>query len=433
MTLVEPVELAAPDELGRVHFIAVGGAGMGPIAKLYAESGLAVTGCDRAPDSLGALAQAGVGVSLGHDPSHLEGVDTVVYSSAVRESNPELAAARQRGLRVWHRSAGLAALMIGQTGIAVSGTHGKTTTSGMLAHALTQLGADPSYVIGSPLQGGSDHRLGGGGAFVVEADESDGSFLQYPAQIVVVTNIEADHLDNWGTPQAYRAGFAKFANQPAVAEVVVPPELVGLVRPGGPRVHRFTAPEEPYELLAVGQHNQRNAAAAFAVCHDVLGFDADRVRAALATYRGTRRRMELVAEVGGVKVYDDYAHHPTEVAATLAAARSLPHKRLVVCFQPHLFTRTRDFAAEFAQVLSAADLAVVLDVYPAREDPIEGVTGRLVADRVPQGAVYAETLDQAVDELARLARPGDLVITMGAGSVTGIGPRLAAALSGGHG
>ncbi len=461
--LIEPVELVGVAELGAVHFIAIGGAGMSPIAALYAELGVPVSGSDQADSAtLAGLAALGIRTYVGHDPVQLGDAATVVVSSAIRENNPELAEARRRGLRIWHRSAALAALMLGRIGVAVTGTHGKTTTSAMTAVLLAGAGADPGYVVGSPLTAtGRAWHLGSGEAFVVEADESDGSFRQYPAGIAVVTNVEADHLDNWGTPAAYAAGFVDFAAASGVHTVVTSADdpgamaLVPAIRAAGKRVvtvgesagadvrlsglefvaggsRAFLEAEGDRGELVLGvpgRYNLHNAASAYAVGR-ALGLPGPALRAAASGFTGTSRRFEPVAEVAGVRIFDDYAHHPTEVAATLTAARGMVAPgRLVACFQPHLFTRTRDFAPEFGRALALADEIFVLGIYPAREDPLPGVTGRLVADAaqaVAPGRVrYVETLAEAAPALAAALRPGDVVITLGAGDVTQVGPRLA--------
>jgi UDP-N-acetylmuramate--alanine ligase len=468
--LIEPVPLLPVAELGAVHFIAIGGAGMSGIAAMYAGLGVPVSGSDQADTpTLAELAQLGIRTFVGHDASQLGDATTVVVSSAVRETNPELADARRRGLRVWHRSAALAALMLGRTGIAVTGTHGKTTTSAMTATLLAGAGADPSWVVGAPLAAtGRAWHLGGGPAFVVEADESDGSFRQYPAGIVVVTNVEADHLDNWGTPEAYAAGFVALATSGGVDTVVISADDPGAVaitpavRAAGKRVVTFgesadadvrlrdlrfppTGAQAQIEaggdagevrLTVPGRYNLHNAAAAYAVGR-ALGLDGAALRAAASGFAGTARRFQRIADVAGVRIFDDYAHHPTEVAATLTAARGLAGDgRVVACFQPHLFTRTRDFASEFGGALVLADEVLVLGIYPSREDPIPGVTGRLVADAAAAAAAvpvhYAETLAEAAPALAAIVRPGDLVVTLGAGDVTRVGPALAALLEAGR-
>jgi len=453
--------------------MAVAGAGMSPIAHLWHGRGVGVDGCDQADSPVAAALRAdGVGVKIGHNPAHLDGVDTVVVSSAIQPSNTELMAAHRAGLRIWHRSAALAALMAGHTGVAISGTHGKSTTSAMVASALH--GVDPSYVIGAtPVATGLPYHEGArGGVFVIEADESDGSYLQYAPDVVVLTNIDVDHLDRWGTPQAYAAGFERFAVGPSVRRVVLSADDAGTralaarlasssrltfgETPGadiliqgmstvglsGQATLVWSGGESHIHLQVPGIHNLRNAAAAFATAIALrdrgVAVDIDDVVAALAGFRGVSRRFEVLGRLAGVTIVDDYAHHPTEIATSIAAARAVigPDNRLVVCFQPHLFSRTRDFADEFGQALARADLAVVCDVYPAREDPIPGVTGRLVADAAVAGGVatvYTPTLDEAADALAGILpglAPGDLVMTLGAGDVTKVGPALLAKMRG---
>ena len=465
MPLIEPVELCPPAELGGVHFIALGGSGMSGVAALYTQLGLSVSGSDKSDSPvLGELRALGVTAFVGHDPAQLGDAATVVTSSAIRADNPELLAAQERGLRVWHRSAALGALMLGRAGVAVSGTHGKTTTSAMTASMLAACGADPGYVVGSPLADtGVSYHLGAGDVFVVEADESDGSMRQYPAQVVVVTNVEADHLDNWLTAAAYARGMLQFATGPSVKVAVVCGDdqgaraLIEPVRAAGVRVvvvgecedadirlvdvrteksrtrARLVADGDAGELrLAVpGRHNLLNAAAAYAVGRE-FGLSGPGLREAAAAFTGTSRRFETVAEVFGVRIVDDYAHHPTELVATLTAARELAGGRVIACFQPHLYTRTLAWADEFGAALALADEAVVLDVYAAREDPIPGVTGELVAKAaeasMPGRVRYIPSYDDAPAALAASARPGDLVLTIGAGDVTRLGPRLAALL-----
>ena len=468
--LVKPIPNPDLSAVRHAHFMAVCGAGMSPIAHLMVSRGIVVDGCDRAESPSAADLRAdGVGVVTGHDPAHLAGVDTVVVSSAIRADNPELVAARERGLAVWHRSAALAALMTGYLGVAVSGTHGKSTTSAMIACALR--GIDPSFVIGAALTTTGKSQWAGrpGGVFVIEADESDGSFLQYAPQVVVVTNVDVDHLDRWGTVRAYAAGFAELAGGPSVRRAVLsaddpgasalaavlrqPPltygeaasadvrltdiELSGLT---GSATLTWPGGSGRLSLRVPGRHNLSDAAAAVAAALALrdLGVDIDMsdVLAALADYRGLARRFQVVGQERGVTLVDDYAHHPAEIRASIAAARAAigPGRRLVACFQPHLFSRTRDFADEFGLALAGADLVYVLDVYAAREDPIPGVTGDLVARAARcHGAVvtYVPTLDGAVSALATLVggpvlQPGDLIMTLGAGDVTKVAPALVA-------
>ena len=475
--LVEPIELVDLSQVQRAHFMAIGGAGMSPIAHLWHQRGIDVDGCDNAMSSVvTALRNDDVPVTIGHDPSHLDGVDTVVVSSAIRLDNPERVAAEAAGLRVWHRSAALAALMADHIDVAVSGTHGKSTTSAMIACELAAI--DPSYVLGATLvqTNGAHHAGALGGVFVIEADESDGSYRQYTPQVVVLTNIESDHLDRWGTPANYAAGFAQFASGASVQRVVLSADDPGTValaaqldasrvisfgEADGATVRLSDMQTEGLSSSAVvtwpggqaklnielpGLHNLRNAAAAFAAAlalRDIgVSVSLDDVIAGLAAYQGIERRFQVIGRSSGITVVDDYAHHPTEVRAAVATARHVvgPNGRLVVCFQPHLYTRTRDFADDFGQALAGADIAVVADVYAAREDPLPGVTGELVAKAARvHGAdvIYAPTLDECVDTLVGLItsdgkrlQDGDLVMTVGAGDVTTVGPALLARLKG---
>jgi UDP-N-acetylmuramate--alanine ligase len=458
--LIDPVPLVAPEALGPVHFIAVGGAGMSGIAALYAELGLEVSGSDQADSTmLAELAGRGVRVHVGHSAEQLGSAGTVVVSSAIRADNAELVAAQERGLRVWHRSAALAALMLDRPGVAVAGTHGKTTTSGMLAHILTECGTDPGYVIGSPLATtGTSFRLGTG-PFVVEADESDGSFRQYPADTSVITNIEADHLDNWATPEAYLAGFAAFAahatqvvadtDDPGIRAVLGErdPAATGWITYGEqpPARHVLTDIRQQgfrirgqlgavdLELAVPGRFNLANAAAAVLAAHS-LGVPLEEAARAMSGFRGTHRRFTPVGSVRGIDVIDDYAHHPTELTATLAAARSGVTERggrVIACFQPHLYSRTRDFAEEFGAALAAADEVVLMDIYGAREEPIPGVTSAaLVRSCRAHGGSAHLISDRArvAPILAGLARAGDVVLTLGAGDITRIAPEVVDAL-----
>ncbi|NAZ83045.1 UDP-N-acetylmuramate--L-alanine ligase [Kineococcus sp. R8] len=446
---------------------------MSGIARLLLGRGVRVSGSDAADSpGLAPLRALGARVAVGHDAANLGDADTLVVSSAVREGNPELLAARARGLRVLHRSEALAALMAGRRGVAVAGTHGKTTTSSMLAVALRHAGIDASSAIGGELTGGSDGGAHDGTAdvFVAEADESDGSFLAYAPVVSIVTNVEADHLDHYGTPEAVATAFERFAArvQPGGLLVTCADDpgaraLTEHARAQGVRTRTYgTDPAADVRLLDVrlvgpdgahpravvadatgrrdlvlqvpGEHNLRNAAAAHVAAVE-LGADPDAVLAGLARFGGARRRFELRGEAGGVRVVDDYSHHPTEVEALLRAARPVAGDgRVVVVFQPHLVSRTRTFAADFGRALGLADDVVVLDVYVAREDPDPAVTGRLVADAVPLPAgrvLYVPDRAAAAAAVAGRVRPGDLLLTVGAGDVTALGPdvlqRLAAA------
>jgi len=463
MALVTPTEPVPLAELGRVHFVGIGGAGMSGIARIMLARGVTVSGSDSAAsDALAELATLGARVHVGHAAGHLGDADTLVVSSAIRQDNPELTEARRRGIRVLHRAGALASLMFGRRVIAVTGTHGKTTTTSMITTVLRETGADPGYVIGGVLAAtGVGAADGPGRDFVAEADESDGSFLMLSPDAAVITNVEADHLDNYGTAEAYRASFGAFvariapggllvtcADDPGARELASQAGGLGLrVRSYGESAdadYRVTGTvasgmetafsvrsntpsfgiiDLKITLGVPGRHNALNAAAAFAAAVE-LGTAPERAAAALASYRGAARRMEPKGEAAGVRVLDTYAHHPTELAADLGAAREIAAGgRVVAVFQPHLYSRTRIFAAEFGAALGLADEVVVLDVYAAREDPEPGVTGRLVADAVPGGAArYVPAFDDVPRVVASFAVPGDLVLTMGAGDVTRLGP-----------
>ncbi|MBB3082079.1 UDP-N-acetylmuramate--L-alanine ligase [Geodermatophilus sabuli] len=448
-------------ELGAVHFVGIGGAGMSGIARILLARGVTVSGSDRRDTpTLLALRALGARVELGHDPAHLGDADTVVVSTAIREDNPELAAARERDLRVLPRAVALAAVMAGKRSIAVAGTHGKTSTTSMLTVAVQACGADPSFAIGGDLnESGSNAHAGEGDVFVAEADESDRSFLLLAPYGAIVTNVEADHLDNYGDLAAVEAAFDRFlgtvdpggfvvlcADDPGSARLRGVPTRARVRTYGtaedadlrlldievGPDTTAWTAVLDGEVLGRVqirvpGEHMARNSAAALLAALE-LGLPADGLVEGLGRFGGVRRRFELKGVAGGVRVYDDYAHHPTEVEAQLRAARAVAGTgRVVVAFQPHLYSRTREFAAGFGAALGLADEVVVMDVYGAREDPVPGITGAMVADAVPlpAGRVHFEpSWSAAAPALADRAEPGDLVITMGAGNVSMVGPEV---------
>jgi UDP-N-acetylmuramate--alanine ligase len=469
MGLITPIELPTVDELGAVHFIAIGGSGMNGIASMMLAQGVSVSGSDRQDSKyLRSLEAQGARVYVGHRAEQLGDAATVVASSAIRDDNPELAEARRRGLRVLHRSAALGSLMLGRRGIAVAGTHGKTTTTAMIAHVLSGCGFDPSFVIGGALTGtATGGHLGSGDIMVIEADESDGSFLQYPREIAVVTNIDPDHLSNWGNAENYSDGFLRFAAADSVRLLVCSADDPGAVALTeqvrrrtavglpGPAVMTFGTSANadvqilgvrlagtgstfelrsdghlgPVELSVPGHYNVLNAAAAYAVAV-WLGANQAEARRELSRYQGTYRRFQLIGTPNNIRVYDDYAHHPTEVLNTLIAARTgVGDGRVVVCFQPHLYTRTRDFWRELAHALEKADEAVVMDVCGDREDPIPGIDGAMVANAIAPGTAqvtYEPIWDEAAPTVARIARPGDLVITVGCGDVTKVAPKIVA-------
>ncbi len=463
MRIPVPDELLPAERLGRVHFIGIGGAGLSAIARIMLARGIPVSGSDgNDSPALQALRDLGAEVHLGHDAGHVAGADTLVVSTAVRDDNPEFVAARDAGLRILPRSAGLASVMVGKRTVAVAGTHGKTTTTSLLTVALQAAGADPTYAIGGDLSStGVNAEDGTGDVFVAEADESDGAFLVYSPAIAIVTNVDADHLDQWGTEEAYRAAFSDFLGRIEPAGLLVTwhddeatASLAAEARDRGLRVTTYGvsdgadlratdlrqdgstttftvelrgAPLGEVTLQIPGRHYVLNALAAIAVGLE-LGHAFDGLAAGLSAFTGTRRRMERKGEAGGVRVYDSYAHHPSEIRGDLEAARSVVGDgRLVVAFQPHLVSRTRIFGTRMGEELGAADEVVVLDVYLAREDADPAVTGRLVADAVPlagERVHFEPDFDAVPALLVSLARPGDMVLTLGAGTITTLGPRV---------
>jgi UDP-N-acetylmuramate--alanine ligase len=504
MSLVTPVAPVPPGQLGRVHFVGIGGAGMSGIARIMLARGVAVSGSDRAASAqLDELAALGAVVHVGHAAANVAGADTLVTTpSAIGDKNIEVLEAGRRGIRVIPRATALASLMIGRRGVAVTGTHGKTTTTSMLTTVLRHQGLDPSYVIGGILtETGLGAEDGSGDLFVAEADESDGSFLILSPEAAVITCIEAEHLDNYENLAHIEATFAAFAGKIREGGLLV----ASRDDPGAARLAAAAAalplrvrtygqsPDADYQVTGVtglgmatrltvtprgggsdrrggaggsdrrggaggsdrrggaggsdrrggvgeagpvtltiavpGRHNALNAAAALATAVE-LGVPAASAALGLEAYRGARRRMEPKGEVEGVRVLDTYAHHPTEIAADLTAARDIAAGgRVIAVFQPHLYSRTRIFAAEFGSALGLADEVLVLDVYAAREDPEPGITGMTVAAEVPGGrARFIPDAAAVPDAIAGLAKPGDLVLTMGAGDVTELGPAIVATL-----
>lgn len=452
-----------------VHFIGVGGVGMSGIARVASDLGMKVSGSDvRASRYTRRLEEAGIPVFIGHDASNVPAdCDVAVVSTAIPRSNPELVEAEARGIRVWQRARMLAELGRGKKTLAAAGTHGKTTTSSMLACATDALGLEPTFVVGGIVDAyGTNAASGAGDYYVVEADESDGSFLNLDPYVALVTNVEADHLDHYvGGIEEIRDTFLRFMSSVPEDGAVVAcgedPALAELARRSGRRVvtygfaegcdtrvadyrteglatlftlHFPDGTQAPCRLeKSPGRHNALNAAGVLSVVW-ALGHDVRRAAEGLAGYSGVRRRFDLVGSAAGVTVVDDYAHHPTEVAATLAAAAALDFERVVVLFQPHRYSRTQSLAGEFACAFDAADAVMVMDVYSAGEAPIEGVSGKLVADAVAarghlDKAVYLPAGSDAVSAALAAARPGDLLITMGAGDVTELGPRIVEALA----
>jgi UDP-N-acetylmuramate--alanine ligase len=421
-----------------LHFIAIGGAGMSALALIADRLGATVTGSDRAESSyLDRLRRAGLEPRVGHDPEAVPESAEVVVSTAIREDNPELFRARERGQRVIHRGELLAEVCELRRLIAVAGTHGKTTTAGMLAHALLELGADPSYLLGGELPGAggdaeaANARWGAGEWVIAEADESDASFLRLRTEVAVVTNVELDHHSHWGSRGELFDAFRRFVEPARGLALGADPGLDALAGPQ--RVLQFdeSSPGPPLELSVPGRHNLLNARAALAAL-DLAGFDLDRAAEALSSFPGMLRRLELKGRRDGARIYDDYAHHPTEVSAALEALRELAPRRLIAVFQPHLYSRTKALAPAFGSALAAADEVGVLDVYPAREEPVgelEGVSGldvaRAVAERGGGRPVWwLKDAESAQRALVPRLREGDLLVTIGAGDIHELASKL---------
>ena len=471
-----------PPELRRVHMVGIGGAGMSGIARILLDRGGLVSGSD-AKESRGvhALRARGALIRIGHDAASLDmlpgGATAVVTThAAIPKTNPELVEARRRGIPVILRPVVLAKLMDRRTALMVTGTHGKTTTTSMLIVALQHCGRDPSFAVGGELgEAGTNAHHGSGDCFVAEADESDGSLLEYTPNVAVVTNIESDHLDFYGSADAYVGVFDAFVERLAPGGALVvctdDPGAAALAQRTaelGIRVLRYgSSPERAGEPLAgtlvsweqqgtgavaqiqlagephprvmrlsvPGHHMALNALGALLAAVEI-GAPADDVLDGLAGFEGVRRRFELVGASGvgkgSVRVFDDYAHHPTEVSATLAAVRTVLEQggggRSLVVFQPHLYSRTKAFAAEFGHALDAADEVFVLDVYGAREQPLAGVSGAGVAEHVSVPVRYIPNFSAVAEEVAAAAGPGDVIVTMGAGDVTLLGPEIVTAL-----
>lgn len=456
-----------PETLGRVHFVGIGGSGMSGIARMMHGAGVAVTGSDRSANySTKALEELGIPVAIGHAAENVGGADTLVVTGALWEDNPEYQAALSREMPVLHRSQALAWLARGRRVVSVAGAHGKTTSTGMLVTGMLGIGADPSFVNGGIIESlGVSAAPGGDDLFVIEADESDGSFLLYDTAVALITNVDPEHLDFYGSREAFMRAFVNFARGAGEQLVISADdsgtlEVLRELRASGehPAIRtfgeaegadvrlvsvddsgpvRFTVEADgaqfTAELSVYGRHNAVNAVGAFAVLTG-LGFDPARSLDAIAGFGGTKRRFEFHAEVGGVRVYDDYAHHPTEVAALLESARAASGGgRLIAIHQPHLYSRTRHFHREFAEVLEqGADHTVVLAVDGAREDPVPGITGALVADDFSDASrvAYIDDWQCAAHYLADIARPGDLLVTMSCGTVYQMIPQLVTALEG---
>ena len=435
----------------KLHFIAIGGAGMSGIALVCDQLGAEVTGSDRAESSyLARLRSAGLEPRIGHDADAVPADADVVVSTAIGDDNPELAIARSRGQRIIHRGELLAELCAAKRLIAVAGTHGKTTTAGMIVHALRAAGADPAFFLGGelPTDAGPVNAGWGDGEWVVaEADESDASFLKMQPEVAAVTNVELDHHARWGSRAELLDAFRRFAEPAAGLALLDEPALDPIV--AGQGVLRFGSwamppharrqedgwhPKPEPKLQVPGRHNRLNAEAALAAI-ELGGLDSAAASAALASFPGMLRRLERKGTWDGAEVYDDYAHHPTEVSAALEALRELEPRRLVAIFQPHLYSRTKALAGRFGAALAEADAIGVLDVYPAREKPVgplEGVSGMSVAAAAADHAGgrpvwWLRDLDTATRVLQRNLREGDLLVTLGAGDVFRVADELVGA------
>ena len=450
------MELFAPENPRPIHFMGIAGAGMGALALLARHRGVAITGSDIDPTNAADLIEAGVEVHAGHDPSHISGARAVVYTSAVDPEHPVLKAAAAAGIPTVKRAEALRLLLGDGVVVAVAGTHGKTTTTAMIADALAAAGRDPTGIVGGRVDAWRGNaRLGGSKLFVVEADEYDRSFLSLYPTVAVVNNVEAEHLECYGSFEALEEAFVEFASRAdrlligaddpgavRIAEQVdVPVWRVGTSEDADVRLGDVVRRTETstaslqmpdgrsvsFELHVPGVHNLRNAAMAIAVAAAVDA-DLEAAATALGSFRGVGRRFEILGTAQGVTVVDDYAHHATEVAATIAAARQrFPEARVIVAFQPHLYSRTKRQSEAMGQALASADAVVITDVYPAREQPIPDVTGRLVVDaaeRAGATVTWVEDRDELTNHLVGMVRAGDAVLTLGAGDITRVAGEL---------
>ena len=445
------------DKIKNIHFVGIGGIGMSGIAEILSGRGMTVSGCDlKHSPATSLLAGHGVDVHIGHDPAHLAGIDTVVVTAAVKGANAEVDAAREQGIEIIRRKELLAELVNEKRAVGVSGTHGKTTTSAMIATVLEDAGLDPTVIIGGILRNfASNAKAGKGDVIVVEADEYDRTFHELRPEIAVITNIEADHLEYYGSfeniVEAFRIFTESVPKGGAIIGCVDDPAVAALLDRRGrgkdPKIIRYglgpgadvtarnlTFDERGssfevegigfFKLFVPGQHNVRNALAAIAVARE-LGVRAEAISAGVAKFLGVDRRFQILGDYNGALIVDDYAHHPTEIRATIEAARSgYPKRRVVALFQPHLFSRTRDFAREFGNSLTGADLAFVAPIYAARESGIDGISSRMISE----SANGIELLDRGhveiINELRRRLQPNDIFLAMGAGDIHEIAEAL---------
>jgi UDP-N-acetylmuramate--alanine ligase len=445
------------DQTNHVHFVGIGGYGMSAIARVLIDLGFKVTGSDVALNDLAQKLQArGAFITVGHDPANVNGADLVVYSTSIPKDNPEVIEAQAKGIPLLHRSQMLAKMLNEKTGVAVAGAHGKTTTTSMIAHVLDVCGVDPTYIIGGELMNAGTNAKAGKSEYVIaEADESDGSFLEYRPQIAVVTNIEADHLEHFdGQFANLKAAYVKFlshlkpdglavlcVDDPHVRELI--PQLGSKALTYAIHPDRFKADYTATDIVCgdrrtackvwagedclgelvlhiPGKHNVANALAAIIVCMQT-GLSFAQIAKALETFRGAKRRFQVIGEASGVLVVDDYAHHPTEIMATLGGARA-SGRRVICVFQPQRYTRTYFLMEEFSRAFREADEVIITDIYsPAGEKRIDGVNSQVLVEKIRAnshpGALYIPTKEEVQEHLLRHLRPGDLVITMGAGDI----------------
>lgn len=449
----------------RIHFVGIGGSGMSGIAKIMSASGAIVSGSDLHDSQvLAGLRQLGIKIEIGHNEKLEPDLEFVVRSSAIPATNPELVAARNQGIPIKERAEALAVLLSGLRSVAVAGTHGKTTTTSMLTVTLQHCGLDPSFAIGATIRNsGTNAHLGSGDIFVVEADESDGSFTHYKPTGAIITNIELDHVDNFKDLASIDALFAQFietvgefavlgSDDPGVGRLLASQKTASKrLRTEQLRILTYGTSGDPdllldrlqlearrasarvtlngrvlgeIELAIPGRHNLLNAGAALLAALE-LGAPVGEAIKGLRLFTGARRRFEIKGEVGGVTVIDDYGHHPTEIDATLATARGFAGAgRVMVIFQPHRFSRTQVFAAEFARSLSSADQTFLLEIYPASEEPIPGVSSALIASAMTAPVIYEPSMPETIEKVVSLAKPGDLVLTLGAGDVNSLAPLI---------
>lgn len=459
MVIGVPKSIPSAESIGRVHFVGIGGAGLSAIARIMKQRGVSVSGCDSQDSKLLAeLAGEGIEIFVGHDSAHVDDADTLIVSTALNPSTEELQYAEKRGLRVWPRSAGLQSVLVDKHVVAVAGTHGKTTTTAMLVLAMQSAGHDVGFAIGAHVPAlGTNAKAGSDPIMIVEADESDGAFLVYEPTISVITNVDPDHLDHWGSSAAYQNAFADFALKAKQMAVVCADDAgvqgltnklntvrtaglsesadvraINIQTLGAQTICDVVVDGEvrgALQLNVPGNHYLVDALVAIATALE-LGADFAAVANGLSAYTGAARRMQFVGERRGVRVYDTYAHHPTEIAADLSAARLLAGAgRVIVAYQPHLVSRTKLFGAQMGIELDAADVVAVTDIYLAREEHDPEVNSSIITSRIGQATLLPNAdLESLPAALAAVANAGDVVVTMGAGDITKIAPRVVEAL-----